>query len=62
MDINVNCTPVSISFPCEACGEDVCIEYGAFVRDYGPPCNWCGQVVPCPNCGHENEVEDWTFD
>lgn len=62
-DIIVIQAPVSVSFDCDNCGEEISIDYDDFVKEYGECCDWgYGDTVKCPHCGHENLIDNWEFD
>lgn len=61
-EITVLQTPVSVELTCDNCEEEIAFDYSEFIEKYGEPCDWDYIHITCPECGHINNVDSWTFD
>lgn len=60
-DVTVNQTPVSVSFTCPHCDEEVEIDYQEFEDLAGEPCDWNFSIINCPRCEKKIQIDsvDW---
>ena len=62
IDVTVNQKPVSVSFDCPHCEEEIEIEYQDFSNELGEPCDWEYSKVKCPKCGKTTEIGSVEWD
>ena len=56
ISVAVNQIPISVSYFCPICGNDIKIAYSQFVRNIGEFCDWNYSKINCDKCKKELEV------
>lgn len=46
---------------CYCCDSMLVTDFMNFHALHGDLDKWKGQIIKCPNCEYENEIDDWDF-